>query len=258
MCLLVLAWMSHPRYRLVAAGNRDEFHDRPTAPLGWWADEPAILAGRDLQAGGTWMGVSRSGRFGVLTNFRDAEARPPGASPSRGRLVKDYLRADLEPAAFVDALGASAREFAGFNLLVGDGLELHYVSNAAGPASRPLPPGVYGLGNHRLDEPWPKLVRTRERFATALTEAEMTAARLFDVLADSTPERDAAPAASGLPPDLELALSAPFVRHAQYGTRCTTIAFIEHGGRTIVFERRFDASGVQSGATRVEFAGAGK
>ena len=118
MCLLVVAWLSHPRYRLVVAGNRDEFHERPAAPLGWWNDEPGILAGRDLRAGGTWLGLSRRGRFGLVTNFRDTEAPSAPDAPSRGHLVPRFLRDHAGPAAYLDALQAEAARYAGFNLLL--------------------------------------------------------------------------------------------------------------------------------------------
>lgn len=253
MCLLVLAWLSHPRYRLVVAGNRDEFHDRPAAPLGWWTDVPGILAGRDQRAGGTWMGVSRSGRFGVVTNFRNVEAAAAEGLPSRGQLVPRYLGEREGPDRFLEALGESARRFSGFNLLVGGPTTLHYYSNAVADGPRELPPGIYGLSNHRLDEPWPKLTRTRARFAATLEADDPSAADLLDLLADREPAGLAASAATGLPVDLERALSAPFVRHDRYGTRCSTLVRVEHGGRTVVHERRFDASGAHCGSSRFEF-----
>lgn len=253
MCLLVLAWLSHPRYRLVVAGNRDEFHDRPASPLGWWTDMPGILAGRDLRAGGTWLGVSRSGRFGVVTNFRNVEAAALEGSPSRGQLVPRYLGAANEPGRFVDELGESAPRFAGFNLLVGGPTSLHYYSNTVAEGRRELPPGIYGLSNHRLDEPWPKLTRTRMRFAAVLAAEDPAPAALLDLLADREPAGADAPAANGLPVELERALSAPFVRHDRYGTRCSTLVRVEHGGRTVVHERRFDASGALCGSSRFEF-----
>jgi uncharacterized protein with NRDE domain len=256
MCLLVVAWMSHPRYRLVIASNRDEFHDRPAAPLDWWSDAPGILAGRDLRAGGTWLGVARAGRFALLTNFRDAEAAPAAEAPSRGRLVPGFLGGDAPPAGYLDELLGRASAFAGFNLLVGDREALHYYSNVGGAPPRELPPGIYGLSNHRLDEPWPKLVRTRERFAAALEGDGIAAAVLFDVLADAVPADDPPHTGDGLPPDLERALSAPFVRHERYGTRCSTVVLAERDGRTVVHERRFDAAGAQTGATRIGFRGA--
>ena len=254
MCLLVVAWRSHPRYRLVVAGNRDEFHERPTAALGWWSDAPDVVAGRDLRAGGTWLGLARSGRFGLLTNFRDANGAPPG-SPSRGELVPAFLRGTQSAAEFLSALSPGTRAYAGFNLLVGDASGLHYGCNVGDQGPRELPPGIYGLSNHRLDEPWPKLVRTRERFTAVLAHADPWPTDLFDLLADRTPSAYESPPDPGLPPDLERALSAPFVRHERYGTRCSTVALVEHGGRTVVLERRFDAGGAQAGATRIEFAG---
>ena len=253
MCLLVVAWRSHPRYRLVVAGNRDEFHERPTAPLGWWGDAPDVLGGRDLRAGGTWLAFARSGRFGLVTNFRDANGAQPGA-PSRGELVPAFLRGTQPAAGFLSGLLPRTREYAGFNLLLGDTHGLHYCCNVGDEGPRELVPGIYGLSNHRLDEPWPKLVRTRERFAAALTHADPRPADLFDLLADSTPTTYESPPDRGLPPDLERALSAPFVRHERYGTRCSTVAMVEHGGRTVVLERRFNPAGVQTGATRIEFA----
>src|SRR5512140_3536002 len=158
MCLLVAAWQSHPRYRLIVAATRDEFHERPAAPLDWWNDEPAIVAGRDLRSHGTWMGASRAGRFAVVTNFRELE-RAPAAAPSRGELVAGFLRADASTTQdYLDVLRVHAARYAGFNLLLGDAHQLWYFSNRGGHEPRPLEHGVYGLSNHTLDSPWPKLV----------------------------------------------------------------------------------------------------
>jgi uncharacterized protein with NRDE domain len=254
MCLLVVAWMSHPRYRLVVAGNRDEFHDRPAAPLGWWNDAPGILGGRDLRAGGTWLGLARSGRVGLVTNFRDTDTRPSTDAPSRGQLVPRFLLDAAPPARYLDELRPASAEFAGFNLLLGDAAGLHYYSNVGEEAPRALAPGIYGLSNHRLDEPWPKLVRTRARFAAVLAADDPAPADLADLLADRAPAEHAPPPDGGLPPDLERALSAPFVRHDRYGTRCSTVVLVGHDGRTVVHELRFDPAGTQVGATRIEFA----
>jgi len=255
MCLLVVAWLSHPRYRLVIASNRDEFHDRPAAPLEWWSDVPGVLAGRDLRARGTWLGVELGGRCALLTNFRDAEPAPQGEAPSRGGLVPGFLAGDASPAGYLEELQGRASAFAGFNLLVGDRQALHYYSNVGGAPPRALPPGIYGLSNHRLDEPRPKLLRTRERFAAALAGDSVETADLFDLLGDAVPEDDPPPGGDGLPPDLERALSAPFVRHDRYGTRCSTVVLGGLDGRTVVHERRFDAAGAQTGATRIGFRG---
>lgn len=253
MCLLVVAWLSHPRYRLVIAGNRDEFHDRPAAALGWWNDTPGILAGRDLRAGGTWLGLSRSGRVGCLTNFRDAVSMPPAAAPSRGALVTNYLSSAADPASHIEQLLVDASRYAGFNLLLGDRGGLHYFSNVGGGESRVLAPGIYGLSNHRLDEPWPKLVRTRERVASVLAGDEPTAEALFEVLGDDSQDDRGVRPGSDLPEELEHALTAPFVRHPLYGTRSSTVVLVAHDGRSAVHERRWDAAGTQTGATRIEF-----
>src|ERR1700749_4617334 len=175
MCLLVLAWRAHPRYRLIVAANRDEFHARPTAPLAVWPEAPDILAGRDLTAQGTWLAVDRRRRFGIVTNFRDAQARRPEA-PSRGGLIPDWLRQALTPAAFLGELEPRGQRYAGFNLLLNDGDSLSYASNRAPKFAAALAPGVYGLSNLLLDTPWPKLTRVRQEFERWLAQEAGTAA----------------------------------------------------------------------------------
>jgi uncharacterized protein with NRDE domain len=256
MCLLVLAWQSHPRFRLIVAANRDEFHERPAAALDWWADDPRIAAGRDLRSAGTWMGASRSGRFAVVTNFRELE-RAPADAPSRGDVVAGFLRADASTTQdYLDVLRVHAARYAGFNLLLGDAKKLWYVSNRGGNAARALEHGVYGLSNHTLDSPWPKLVRSRERLAALLATDRVEPDALFALLADRTPaDLDETPD-TGLPPDWERALSSPFVVHERYGTRCSTVLLVTHDGHTTLCERRFDALGAHTGATRIEFMAA--
>ena len=254
MCLLVVAWNAHPKYCLVIAGNRDEFHERPSAALGWWKDAPSVLAGRDLKASGTWLGLSRGGRFGIVTNFRDFEKPPPPGAPSRGELVPRFLSGSVDPARFLEQLEDSSPAYGGFNLLVGGPRSLHYYSNRGGDRPRSLGPGIYGLSNQWLDTPWPKLVRTRERFVALLSKAALEAAELFAMLADRTTAGDAELLRAGFPEDWERAVSAPFVVHQRYGTRCSTVVLIERDGRTVVHERRFDPGGIQSGASRFQFA----
>ncbi|MDY0065389.1 MAG: NRDE family protein [Steroidobacteraceae bacterium] len=255
MCLLVLAWKHHPRYRLILAGNRDEFHDRPAAPLGWWQDDPRILAGRDLKAGGTWLGVARSGRFGVVTNYRDLQAPIEGA-PSRGQLVPRFLTGATSPKEFLDDLRGAAPRYSGFNLLVGGSRALYYYSNRGPNAPAPLAPGVYGLSNHLLDTSWPKLTRTRERFEALLRGAEIAADDLFVMLSDRQQAAAEHLPSTGLPPDWERVVSAPFIVDPRYGTRCSSVLLIERNGRTLLHERRFDPQGVQIGASRFEFTAA--
>lgn len=255
MCLLVLAWKSHPRYRLVLAGNRDEFHDRAAAPLNWWQDDPRILGGRDLKGGGTWLGVARSGRFGVVTNYRDLQAPVEGA-PSRGNLIPRFLTGATSPKEFLDDLRGAALRYSGFNLLVGGTRALYYFSNRGPKAPTALAPGVYGLSNHLLNTPWPKLQRTRERFTQLLAEPDLRPDDLFAMLAD----REQAPVdhlpSTGLPADWERVVSSPFIVNERYGTRCSSLLLVERNGRTVLHERRFDFAGVQTGTSRFEFASA--
>ena len=253
MCLLVLAWNIHPRYRLVIAANRDEFHDRAAAPLAWWVDRPDILAGRDLRGGGTWMGVSRSGRFGVVTNYRELEPPPSSDAPSRGDLVTGFLASGQPAASCLEALRGRAGRYAGFSLLVGDARELHYFTNRNGQPATPLAPGTYGLSNHLLDSPWPKLLRARQALARLVTDDGLEPDRLFALLADREPAAEDEVPDTGLPRDWERALSAPFVAHGRYGTRASTLLLIEHSGRVTMHERRFDATGELTGATRQQF-----
>jgi uncharacterized protein with NRDE domain len=246
MCLLVLAWRTHPRYRLIVAANRDEFHERPTAPLAKWTGPSDILAGQDLRAGGTWLGIDRQHRFGAVTNFRDLQ-RPRRSAPSRGGLVPAFLAQNASPADFLARLETDAPGYAGMNLLVSDTEELWYASNRLDRFAHPLTPGVYGLSNEFLDTPWPKLRRIRERFETWLgTTSADPVTELLALLADRAPAADEHPS-SGLSPEWERALSAPFVVHPTYGTRSTTVLLLEPGGGAVMAERRFDPSGTPSG-----------
>lgn len=246
MCLLVLAWQAHPRYRLIVAANRDEYHERTAAPLAPWPPPDTMLAGRDLRAGGTWLGLARSRRFGVVTNFRERQ-RPRRSAPSRGNLIPAYLRGEQGAGDFLAGLETDAPGYSGFNLLLSDQDALWYASNRAETFARPLPPGVYGLSNEFLDTPWPKLRRVRARFETWLGERDVPAETLFDMLGDRVPTPDSELPETGLPLDLERRLSSPFVLDATYGTRCSTVLLLEESGAVYLAERRFDSSGQQSG-----------
>jgi uncharacterized protein with NRDE domain len=253
MCLLVLAWQSHPRYRLVVAANRDEFHEREAAALSLWPPPAQILAGRDLRAGGTWLGLGRGQRFGVVTNFRElAEPRP--AAPSRGGLIPRFLEGADGPADFFAALAGQAAGYAGFNLLLSDAESLWYGSNRATPFARALAPGVYGLANELLDTPWPKLLRVRAGFEAWLARGALDADELLTLLADRTPAAIASEPTGGLPRDWARALSAPFVLHAQYGTRCSSVLLVGSDGTRQLTERRFAADGSASGERRFVLA----
>jgi uncharacterized protein with NRDE domain len=274
MCLVVIAFGVHPRYPLIVAANRDELHARATAPLSRWTEPPGILAGRDLEAGGTWLGLGTRGRVGIVTNFRerpdprpDAAALSASRAPSRGTLIPAFLGDERPPGEFLTRLEGEATRFAGFNLLLSGDSELWYASNRTRPFARRLEPGLYGLANHLLDTPWPKLTRTRERLKAWLARdsdlapgaPELPAvAELLDILYDPEPAPEVArvpgsvsgPGAA-LPAEWERAVSAPFVRHPLYGTRCSTVVLRDAAGRSLVAERCFAASGALSGETRV-------
>ncbi len=257
MCLLVVAWKTHPRYRLVVAANRDEFHGRPAAPLAKWPEPNDILAGRDLRANGTWLGLDRRRRFGVVTNFRDLQPAHPDA-PSRGNLIPQYLGTAGSAGAFLAALEPNAPAYSGFNLLLSDEESLWYASNRGSPAggdpfSRSLPAGVYGLSNQFLDTPWPKLRRVRREFETWLGTAQATETELFAILNDRArvASEEELPQ-TGLSAEWEKILSAPFVLHPDYGTRSSTVLLLEPAGAFVLTERRFDPQGVLSGESRWE------
>jgi uncharacterized protein with NRDE domain len=251
MCLLMLAWQAHPRYRLVVAANRDEYHARPAAPLAKWPAPQSILAGRDLKAQGTWLGVDRRRRFGVVTNFRELQ-QPRGKAPSRGNLIPGYLGDAPGPGQFLASLAPHADQYAGFNLLLADERSLWYGSNRATPFARELGAGVYGLSNELLDTPWPKVTRVRAGFEVWLSAPSPVEA-LFALLADRTQAQEhSLPADAHLSPEWRRTLSSPFVLHPDYGTRCSTVLLLEPQGRLLLLERRFDAQGAMTGQTEFE------
>jgi uncharacterized protein with NRDE domain len=257
MCLLVLAWQAHPRYPLIVAANRDEFHDRPALPLAKWPsgkldESKPIYGGRDLRAGGTWLAVDNRRRFGVITNFREVQRPEPG-SPSRGGLIPSYLSQDHGAGEFLAALKPESSRFAAFNLLLSDEQSLWYASNRIEGFARRLEPGLHGLSNQYLDTPWPKLLRVRRQFATWLEHSVASdTAALFEILADRTRagSDDELPH-SGLDTEWERTLSSPFVLDPRYGTRCSTIVMMETSGSMLIAERRFDPDGRATGETEL-------
>ena len=256
MCLIVFAWKASPAVRLAVAANRDEFFARETSPAAWWEDSPDVLAGRDLKAGGTWMGVTRTGRFAALTNFRDARAARRGDAPSRGALVSDFLRGEEGAREFLSRIRTGSDSFEGFNLLVSDGDELWSFSNAEKGGPAPLPPGVYGLSNHLLETPWPKVVAARERLERALAEArdaEDLEGRLLHLLRNLSLAPDASLPETGLPLDWERALSAAFVALPDYGTRASTALVVGTDGAVRFTEASFGAGGAPLGTVRETF-----
>jgi uncharacterized protein with NRDE domain len=240
MCLLVFAWKAHPDLPLVFAGNRDELHARPAAAAGFWDDAPQILAGRDLQAGGTWLGVTAGGRFSVVTNYRDG-LNPVSGRHSRGELVSEFLRSKMTAQEYCLQVQARGDEYAGFSLLTGDRDTLWYVSNR-GADAQAVAPGVHGLSNHLLDTPWPKVTRSAARLQLLLETNHPGSDALLRLLSDRTPaETDELPD-TGIGMELERKISAPFVTDPRYGTRCSTAILLGDAGLDFT-ERRFTPAG---------------
>lgn len=236
MCLILIAYKTHPRYDLVMVGNRDEFYARPTAPLGYWEDHPGVLAGRDLERMGTWLGITREGRFAAVTNYR--EGKPPQKSgPSRGDLVSGYLTGNIPPKEYMETVSRKAKEYSGFNLLAGDPGHLFYFSNRS-TSIREVEPGVYGLSNHLLDTPWPKVARSLSSFRKVLAESDVIQMPLIqDILTSQEKVPDQALPNTGADLDWERLLAPVFITSPTYGTRGSYILLIDRKGKVMFFEQ---------------------
>lgn len=250
MCLVLVVWRTHPQYPCLVAANRDEFHARPTAPAAWWPDHSQILAGRDLEAGGTWLGMTRTGRFAALTNYRDPEQRQAQA-PSRGALVTYMLESGVSVAGGLAYLRAEGPGYNGFNMIFSDGERLGIFESTRG-AGRELGPGIYGLSNHLLDTPWPKVQKAKSRLQAALSNITDTAP-LLALLRDDRPAPDAQLPQTGVSVEWERLLSSAFVRAQDYGTRCSTIIRIEAQGRAHFEEWSWSPIGAEIGRTSLQF-----
>lgn len=248
MCLIVFAWRVLPAYGLVLAANRDEYHARPAAPAHWWTDAP-VYGGRDLAAGGTWLGVSASGRWAAVTNVRDPRrARPEGAS--RGALTTGFLAGGLDAADYAAAVHAARESYRDFNLLLGDRDQAWYVGSR-GDGPRLLEPGIHALSNADLDTPWPKVERARSGLAAALAAGDSNgiAQRLWPLLADRTPADDAMLPDTGVGIAMERALSPVFVDLPGYGTRASSVLAI---GAAVDFHERSWRAGGELAGERIE------
>jgi uncharacterized protein with NRDE domain len=236
VCLALVAFRAHPRFELVIAANRDEFHARPAAPADWW--EQGWLAGRDLAAGGTWLGITRAGRWALLTNVREPARHDPMA-PSRGALVPRLLAADEATSAALAAALGDADGYNGFNLLAGDCRAAYWGSNRAG-SLHALAPGIHGLSNAALDTPWPKVARAKAALAAWCMAGDRDLEPVFALLGDRAVAPDAMLPATGIPVARERQLSAPFIVGDDYGTRSSTVVAITPRGEARFIERSFD------------------
>lgn len=247
MCLIVFAWRPTHAQPLILAANRDEFYARPTLPLAQWEDAPQVYAGRDLEAGGTWLGINADGRFAALTNIREP-GKPPGRR-SRGDLVARFLTNDISTDDYLSEVAARSAEYSGFNLLLGDGEQLHFI-NGNEPSPRRLETGIYGVSNAGLDTPWPKLVKAKAALSEQLHNPDPDA--LFGFLVDPAPAPDAEMPNTGVGPATEKLLSSVFIASPNYGTRASTVLLVNADGSRRLIERSFGPYGGRLGEVDLE------
>ena len=239
MCLILFGYRQRDDYPLVLIANRDEYYARPTQSAHWWQDA-AVFAGRDLEAGGTWLGVGRGGRLAAVTNVREPGGMQAGKR-SRGELTRAFLAGSDTATAYLEAIAARAAEYAGFNLLLGDIDELWFYSNRGGGMQRVVP-GVYGISNGSFDEPWPKLSSAKTELA-GLLAGDIDTASLMDILTDHRIAADHELPSTGVPLDVERMLSSRFIRSPDYGTRACTVLLVGADGRIDFSEQNFGVQG---------------
>lgn len=242
LCLILFAYKAHPKYKLIVAANRDESYARPTAPAAFWEDEPNLLAGRDLEKLGTWMGVTRDGKFAALTNFRDPKQMSVTGKRSRGELVADFLKGAMPANGYMERLEASKASYPGYNLLAGDTTGLYSYSNIEDEV-REVEPGIHGLSNHLLNTPWPKVERGKKSLMELLqTVGRDLPDRLFSLLQHAEPAPDADLPDTGIGLEWERLLSPLFIRSEGYGTRCSTVLLMEEDQLSYI-ERIYEGNG---------------
>lgn len=244
MCLIFFSIHQHPTYKLIVVANRDEFYARKTSKADYWSAHPEILGGCDLEATspdgtcGTWMGMSKNGRIAFITNYRDIKNINPNA-PSRGHLVTDFLLSETLPLTYLESVKLKASQYNGFNLVVGDVNELHYFSNYQNEI-RPLKGGFYGLSNHLLDTPWPKVTSGKAEIETILAQPKIDPDALFEVMRNEAMAQDNTLPDTGIGLERERALSAKFIKTNGYGTRCSTVILVHNNGHTSFAERTYN------------------
>jgi uncharacterized protein with NRDE domain len=238
MCLIFISINNHPTYKLIIAANRDEFYNRKTAAADFWSDHPHILGGRDLEARGTWMAMTKTGKVGMITNYRDPKNINPKA-PSRGELVSNYLLEKIEAEPYLKSIAPVSNQYNGFNLIVGNINELWYFSNYRNGFEK-LTHGLVGLSNHLLETPWPKVMRGKIKLQPILQEKEIRVADIFDTLYDTQQAEDNKLPATGLPVERERVLSSMFIKSPNYGSRCSTIMLVDQFNNVDYHERVYD------------------
>ena len=240
MCVIFLSYRQHRDFPLILLANRDEFYNRATESARNWEDFPHIYAGRDLVGGGTWLGITKNGRFAAVTNYRDPSA--PVGNLSRGNLVADFLKYEEPAEDYLRQIREKAREFSGFNLLAGEmnkrKNELFYFSNRSAEIKK-LEKGLYGLSNHLLDTPWRKVQKGKAGLAELLKNEQFEKESLFELLSDKTLADDTDLPDTGIGYEKEKLLSAIFIETPVYGTRCSTVLTFDRNFRADFEERVF-------------------
>jgi uncharacterized protein with NRDE domain len=238
MCLLLLSYKTNPNYKLIIAANRDEFYERPTAVLHNWENHPELFAGKDLQGNGTWLGVTKKGKIAAITNYRDMSKIKDNA-PTRGKLVIDFLLNEIPPEQYTNLLLGKADIYNGYNLIYGNSDDLYYLSNINKEPVK-LSKGIYGLSNHLLDSPWPKVVKSKNIFSELIKEHSPSKKKMFELLKDDEIYPDESLPETGLGIDLERMVSPIFTVTEKYGTRSSSVIFIDVNNNVEFTEKSYD------------------
>ncbi len=252
MCLLLIANLIHPDYKLIIAANRDEFYSRPALPADFWDDHPELLAGKDIEAGGTWLGITKSGRFSAITNFRDFHNPVKENAPSRGKLTSDFLLTLDDPISYTKKIQQNSFDYNGYNLVYGIKNELYYFSNQTNLEIK-LETGIYGLSNALLDTPWPKIKKGKKRFEEVINEDKLSLENLFSILNDTEKADDKLLPDTGIELEREKALSSIFIKTPSYGTRCSTVLLIDNDDNVNFIEMTYHPEGDNFSGVKYEF-----
>lgn len=238
MCLILFAYKTHPQYKLVIAANRDEFYARPTQPADYWEDYPQILAGRDLEAGGTWMGANTKGEISMLTNYRDPFNIKPNA-PSRGHLVSDFLKNDEDAVEYLTKVSREGHLYNGFNMICGDVERLFYYGNY-NEGVHEITSGYHGLSNALLNTSWPKVEKGLRKMKELLSNETVSPEDLFQTLYDDVKAPAHSLPDTGIGSERESVLSSMFIKSPDYGSRCSTVLLVDYKNKMQYVERTYD------------------
>lgn len=238
MCLITFAYRVHPIYKLIVVANRDEFFARPTQVAHWWKKHPMILAGKDLKSNGSWLGVTKTGRFAALTNYRDGMTLKENA-PSRGELVTNFLTENTPQTDYLNTIHQAGEAYNGYNLLTFDGTNMGYTSNESGEKPKLLDAGIYGLSNHLLNTPWGKVLSAKRSLARLMTLSDFSTDKAFEMMKNDDILEDEDLPSTNIPIELERMLSSMFIASEEYGTRCTTVVLIDYEGNVSFEERSY-------------------